>query len=266
MNHRLAVIGTGTMGGAIVAGLLGAGWAPHDIVCTVRSRQRADDLAERFGVETSLANDAAVSGATMVLIALKPQALVDELARFAQAIAPGAIVVSIAAGITTAAIEAVVPSTAVIRAMPNTPLTVGRGITALTAGAHAGEQDLAAARELFSPVGEVVIVGEADMDAVTAVSGSGPAYVFRFVEAWIDAATAQGLDANVARQLVIQTLLGSATMLAAHGADPIALRSDVTSPGGTTAAGIAALDDADFAAAVAAAIDAARRRANELAG
>lgn len=266
MNHRLAVIGTGTMGEAIVAGLVGAGWTPHDIVCTTRSRQRADDLADRLGVETSLANDAAVSGATIVLITLKPQTLVDELARFAPAIAPDAIVVSVAAGITTAAIEAVLPSTAVIRAMPNTPLTVGRGMTALTAGAHAGEEDLAAARDLFNPVGEVVIVHEADMDAVTAVSGSGPAYVFRFVEAWIDAATAQGLDADVARQLVIQTLLGSATMLAAHGADPIALRSDVTSPGGTTAAGIAALDDAGFAAAVAAAVDAARRRANELAG
>lgn len=265
MKYRMAVIGTGKMGEAVVAGLVGrAGWQPGDIVCTARRAERCDALTQDLGVATTMDNAAAASAADIVLLALKPQVLLDELPSLAAAVQSAHLVVSVAAGITTGAIEQVIGQVPVVRAMPNTPLFVGQGMTAIAGGQHAESSHLAAATEIFAPMGDAAVVNEDLIDAVTAVSGSGPAYVFRMVEAWIAAAVEAGLDQATARRFVIQTLTGSAAMLREPDADPARLRADVTSPGGTTEAGLAALDAAGFSDALSRAIAAAHLRAREL--
>jgi pyrroline-5-carboxylate reductase len=263
MSGRLAIVGTGRMGEAILRGVLRTGpWTPGEVVCSVRRDERARELANLHGVETTTDNRAAVAGAEMVVVGLKPAQIVDTLRPLADLLG-GATVVSVAAGVRTAAIEAVIGDVPVVRAMPNTPLLVDRGMTALAAGRHATAAHVERAERLFATLGRVVVVDEVQMDAITAVSGSGPAYLFLFAEAFLDAAIAEGLPADLARTLVHQTLLGGATMLDASG-DPVALRAQVTSPGGTTEAAVAALESHGLRAAVAAAVSAAHRRAREL--
>ncbi|MEX2487582.1 MAG: pyrroline-5-carboxylate reductase [Nitriliruptoraceae bacterium] len=259
----LAIIGTGRLGEAILRALLESGsWSPEAIVCTTRRAEHADELASTYGVATTTDNRAAVADVSIVVLALKPQILLDVLDELGGAItAP--LVVSVAAGIGTDAIESRVASAAVVRAMPNTPLLVGTGMTALAAGSRASADDVAAAAALFSAAGRTVTVDESAMDAVTAVSGSGPAYVFRLAAAMLAGAVAEGLDEATARALVTQTLVGAATMLDVYG-EPAALAAQVTSPGGTTAAALDAFDAQGFDAIVADAIAAARRRSREL--
>lgn len=254
------VVGGGKMGEALVGGLLASGWAePGDLAVVEPDDRRRAELADRFpGLEVS-ADPVAAAGA---VVAVKPP-LVPSVCRDLGALGVGRIV-SIAAGVRLATIEAALPTgTAVVRAMPNTPALVNRGAAAVAAGTSAGKADLAWAEQILGAVGTVVRVTEDQLDAVTGLSGSGPAYVFLVAEALIDAGVLVGLARPVATELAVQTLLGSAELLAA-GTPAAELRAAVTSPGGTTAAGLRALESAAMRSAFADAVAAATARSREL--
>ena len=258
---RLQVIGGGKMGEALLVGLVSNGWAglgELHVVEPYKARQQAISAA---------APGVSVSGRpvyrTDAVIAVKPDVVADVLP--ALAAAGVGRVLSIAAGVRTDAIEAgLAAGTAVVRAMPNTPALVGKGAAAIAPGSAATPDDLAWARGILEAVGTVATVSESDLDAVTGLSGSGPAYLFRLAEALRAAGVAQGLDPDTADALTRQTLLGAATLLASSGEDPGRLRENVTSKGGTTAAGLAVLDDADFMGLIDRVVDAATRRSREL--
>jgi len=255
---RIQVIGGGRMGEALVAGLIADGWAPAEEIAVVEAvRARRDELAEAHpGI------DVRPSGhpGTDTLLAVKPGDAIGAL----EGLAPRRVL-SIAAGVTTRALEGALPDgTPVVRAMPNTPALVGQGAAALAAGAHAGEDDLAWAEAVLGAVGTVVRVPEAQLDAVTGLSGSGPAYVFLVAEALVDAGVLVGLPRPAAEALATQTLLGAATLLASGGRSAAERRADVTSPGGTTAAGLRALEAGGVRAAVIDAVVAATARSREL--
>ncbi len=258
---RLQVIGGGKMGEALLGGLVSSGWADASELHTVEPdphRQEAVAAAVA-GVSVS----AEVLRGVDAVIAVKPDVVAAVLPALATAESPR--VLSIAAGVRTAAIEDGLPErTPVVRAMPNTPALVGLGAAAIAGGSVAGAADLAWARGILEAVGTVVVVDEAELDAVTGLSGSGPAYVFRLAEALRAAGIAQGLDAGVADALVRQTLVGAATLLAQSGEDPGRLRENVTSPGGTTAAGLAVLDESGFMDLIDRVVAAATDRSREL--
>lgn len=257
----LQVIGGGRMGEALVGGLVRAGTvAPGDVLVVEPLDARRDELAGRFP-EVGVATTPAPAHGTV--IAVKPG---DVAAACRAAAAAGSgRVLSIAAGVTTTALEAeLAPGTAVVRAMPNTPALVGRGAAAIAAGSVAGDEDLAWAESLLAAVGTVVRVKEAQLDAVTGLSGSGPAYVFLVAEALIDAGVLAGLGRDVSHALAVQTLLGAATLLAEGGDGPETLRAAVTSPGGTTAAGLRVLEQRGVRAALLDAVVAAAERSRQL--
>jgi pyrroline-5-carboxylate reductase len=235
-------------------------------VATARRIERVAELRELYGVEATLSNRDAVAGAALVVIAVKPQdidALLDEIGGL---ILPEQTVLSIAAAIPTAKIESrLSPGVPVVRAMPNTPSTVHEGIAGLCAGAHAGDEHLDLAEDALSHLGAVVRVPESAMDAVTAVSGSGPAYFALLAEAMIEAGILLGLAREISTQLVVQTMLGTGHQLRDEGMHPVELREMVTSPGGTTIAAIHELENAGVRAAFLNAIQAAMVRARELA-
>lgn len=261
---RLAVVGAGLMGEAILSGLIGAGWTPADIVVCDKRADRLDELTARHGVRAADAGNA-VAGAETVLLSVKPADVPAVLADLADRIRAGALVVSVCAGVPLATLESGLPAgTPVIRAMPNTPARVGEGITAISPGAHAGADELAVATDVLAAVGRVVTVPETYQDAVTAISGSGPAYVFLIAEALTEGGVHLGLPRDVASQLAVQTLFGSATLLRESGEHPAILRENVTSPGGTTAAALRTLEDHGVRAAFLAAVAAARDRSREL--
>jgi len=275
---RIAIIGCGNMGEALLAGLLRAGHPAKDIVVAERVSDRAEYLARTYGVRTASIGDAAENAAT-VMVAVKPGDLDSALAEISQAAGRASgdsaeqVLVSVVAGVNTSYYEARLPvGSPVIRVMPNTPALVGEGVSAVAKGRFATDEQLAEASEIFESVGVVHAVAEAQLDAVTAVSGSGPAYFFLVVEALIDAGVAAGLSRQVATDLAVQTMAGSATMLrdrigrAASSPDtsPAQLRAMVTSPGGTTAAGLRELERGGLRAAVAAAVEAAKTRSEQL--
>jgi pyrroline-5-carboxylate reductase len=213
-----------------------------------------------------VAEPAAVAEAATIALVVKPQDLPGVLAELAPHLRTGQLLVSLAAGITTAAIEALVPDgVAVARVMPNTPALVGEGMAAVSPGARCGEEQLAEAERLLAAVGRVVRVPEKQQDAVTAISGSGPAYVFLVVEAMIEAGVHLGLPRPTAAELAVQTVLGAATLLRETGEHPALLREQVTSPGGTTAAALRTLEEHGLRAAFQAALEAARDRSKALA-
>lgn len=258
---RLQFLGGGKMAAALVGGLIGAEWAsPNQLAVVERQPARCDTLRAEFpGV---VVGDVAHRGVPTV-VAVKPQDTAAALVSLA-GLAPQRVL-SIAAGVTLAALEeALDPGTAVVRSMPNTPALVGRGAAAIAAGGAADDTDLEWAASILRAVGAVEVVAEADLDAVTGLSGSGPAYVFAMAEALAEAGRAAGLDAVVARRLADQTLIGAAELLARSDDSPTTLRENVTSPGGTTAAGLASLDADDFAGAIARAVQAATERSREL--
>jgi len=258
---RLQVIGGGRMGEALVAGLIESGWASAaDLtVVEVDPGRRAELEAAHPGLDV-VAEPVAAEAA---VVAVKPDGAPAAAAAAGRA---GAVrVLCIAAGVGTADLENDLPEgTAVVRAMPNTPALVGVGASAIAAGRHAGDADLAWAEEVLGAVGKVVRVPEAHLDAVTGLSGSGPAYVFLLAEAMIDAGVLVGLPRATSRELAVQTLLGAATLLDRTGESPEALRAQVTSPGGTTAAGLRALEAAGVRAGVLDAVVAATARSREL--
>jgi pyrroline-5-carboxylate reductase len=265
--RRIAIVGAGKIGEALVAGLLSSGWRqPQDLVASTRRQERADELAERHGVEATTANGQAVAGAAVIVIAVKPQDIDVLLGEIGGLLEPEQTVLSIAAAVPTARIERQIASgVPVVRAMPNTPSTVHEGIAGLCAGAHAGDEHLALAEDVLSHLGRVVRVPESAMDAVTAVSGSGPAYFALLAEAMIEAGILLGLSREISTQLVVQTMLGTAKQLRDEKMHPVELREMVTSPGGTTIAAIRELEQAGVRAAFLNAIQAAMDRSRELA-
>jgi len=261
----VAVLGAGVMGETLLSGLLRSGRRAEDLLVAERRADRAAELAERYGVEVRGNIEAAAKADTLVLV-VKPQdmsALLDEIAAHVR---PGALVVSLAAGITTAFIEQrLAEGTPVVRVMPNTPALVDEGMAAISPGAHCDEAHLAEAETLLRSVGRVLRVPEKQQDAVTAVSGSGPAYIFFVVEAMIEAGVHLGLPRTTANELVVQTVVGAAKMLRETGEHPTVLRENVTSPAGTTAAAVRELEDHKVRAAFLIALEAARDRSRALA-
>lgn len=263
---RLACIGAGNMAEALVKGLLRAGLSPAQVTVTDVRHERLDYFRSAYGVQAAPDNRAAAKAADVILLAVKPQQMNDVLAELAGA-TERALFVSIAAGIPTARIERALGAPArVVRVMPNTPALVGAGISALCGGAHAAADDLALAEVLLQAVGQTVRVDEALMDAVTAVSGSGPAYIFRVMEAMEAAAVQHGLPQETARSLVLATVAGAGQLAQSSRRAPSELREQVTSKGGTTEAALKVLNERDIAGAFSDAIAAAVRRARELAG
>jgi pyrroline-5-carboxylate reductase len=266
--RRIAILGCGKIGEALVAGLLSSGWRnAGDIVVTARRQARADELSERHGIEATLANREAVTGAGLVVLAVKPQDFDVLLGEVGSSLATDQTVLSVAAAVPTLAIERrIAPDVPVVRAMPNTPATVHEGIAGICAGAHASDEHLALAEECLSHLGAVVRVPEPYMDAVTAVSGSGPAYFALLAEAMIEAGILLGLSREISTQLVVQTMLGTGILLRDEQMHPVELREAVTSPGGTTICAIRELEQAGVRAAFLNAIQAAMERSRELAG
>ncbi len=264
---RIAILGVGKIGEALLAGVLADGaTSAGDVVVCERVTARATEVADRYGVR-SVGNPAeAVADAEVVVLAVKPNDLLAVASAAGTGLARHATVVSVAAGISAASIESVLPPrTPVVRVMPNTPMLVGQGMSALAAGGAAGPEHLDRAEQLMTAVGRVVRVPEAQIDAVTAVSGSGPAYLFLVVEAMIDAGVLLGLPRPLATELATQTALGAATMLRETGEHPALLREAVTSPGGTTAAALRELENGGLRAAFYDALEACRDRAQDLA-
>ena len=267
MNRRIAILGGGRIGEALLSGLLSSGWRdPSELVVTNRGEERIAELRERYGVEATEDNVAAVTGAGLVVVAVKPQDIDALLATIGAHLTTEQTVVSVAAAIPTAHIEErIVDGVPVVRAMPNAPATVHEGMAGICAGAHAGDEQLALAEDLLGHLGRVVRVPERSMDAVTAVSGSGPAYFALLAEAMIEAGILLGLSREISTQLVIQTMLGTAKLLRDEHMHPVELREAVTSPGGTTIRAIRELERAGVRAAFLNAIQAAMDRARELA-
>jgi pyrroline-5-carboxylate reductase len=259
----LAIIGGGKIGEALLSGLVRRGGSGGIVVCE-RSPERAAQLSDRYGVPV-LALAEAAARARVLLLAVKPQDIGTLLGSLAQSVDAGHLVVSVAAGVPTSTIEAALPDgVPVVRVMPNTPALVDEGMSVLSAGAHADEGHLDEAEALLAAVGRVRRVPEAQQDAVTALSGSGPAYFFYLVEAMVDAGILLGLPRDLAADLIVQTALGSAVMLRDSGEHPVQLREAVTSPGGTTIAAIRELERHSVRAALIAAIEAAHARSVEL--
>lgn len=268
----IAMLGAGSMGRAILSGLLAPGVQVAGVRVTNRSEARAAELAGTPGVtayatETQAdANRLAVDGAQVVIVAVKPAMVRDLLAEITGSLAPGTVVVSVAAGVTTETMESLLPdSVSVVRAMPNTPAVVGKAVTGVSAGSRTDPEDLEVVRALFETVGEVVEVPESQLDALSTISGSGPAYVFLLIEALTAAAVQKGFAPEQAATLVNGTFLGASELLVSSGEDPAELRRRVTSPNGTTERAIAVLSEADLPALFARATDAALARARELA-
>lgn len=265
---RIAILGCGVMGSVLSAALVRAGTDPGDLVVADRDADRAEELARRDGVRAESA-DAAVRGSDVVLLAVKPQDMTALLTQIRDHLAPGTVLVSIAAGITTASIERQVNATAgtlpVVRAMPNTPALVDQGMTALSPGRHCGPEHLERAEQVLRLCGRTLELDEGHLDAVTAISGSGPSYIFFVVEAMIEAGVLLGLPRSTATELVVQTLYGAATMIRETGTHPTVLREQVSSPGGTSVAALRELEHHKVRAAFLSAMEAAARRSHELA-
>ncbi|MGV9194328.1 pyrroline-5-carboxylate reductase [Microbacterium sp. MC2] len=267
----LAILGAGSMGGAVLQGVVASGRG-GPVTATNRTAAKARTLDGFAGV-TSIAleehpdgNRAAVAEAEVVLVGVKPAMVPDLLREIAPALRPGAIVVSLAAGVTLATFEQILGAdVAVLRSMPNTPAVVGKAVTGLASGTAVTAEDRARVRSVFETCGAVIEVPEAQIDALSTISGSGPAYVFLLIEALTEAARDKGFSDADARLMAEQTFIGAAALLDATGDDPAELRRRVTSPKGTTERAIAVLDDAGLPALFARATDAALARARELA-
>lgn len=260
------------MGSAILAGLLASGVDSSQVTITTKSEDSAAALADQLGV-TALsqekepkANAAAVVDADVILVAVKPAYVVEVLNEVSENLKAGSLVISVAAGITTASMEAAVPSSvAVVRSMPNTPAIVGRAVTGIAEGSRVSEAQLETALELFETVGRVVVLPESQIDALSTISGSGPAYVFYLIEKLTEAAQSMGFGEDVAAMLVEETFAGATELLSASGQSPEALRKQVTSPNGTTMQAVAVLEKAKLEGVFVDALNAALARAKEIA-
>jgi len=271
-DNTVAILGAGSMGTAILAGMIKAHIKPEHVKVTARRVESADALAKKFGVTayaTSYqpnANSLAVAGAQVVLLSVKPTYVVEVLDQIKEVIAKDALVISVAAGVTTATIEEHLPeSVAVIRAMPNTPALIKLGVTGISVGSRSSQEQLAIATELFTGVGKTLVIPEEQIDALSTISGSGPAYVFYFIEEFIRTAVAQGFSDDEAYLMVSQTFLGASELLVQTHGDPAELRRQVTSPNGTTMKAVAVLEEGNLHELFYKATTAALNRAKEIA-
>ncbi len=261
----IGFVGGGNMAEAVLKGLVGKGHAPQHLIVGEPVAGRRDYLEKQYHVEVSDSNLDVVAKSDVIVLAIKPQMVEAVVPGFATAFDDSKLLISILAGTSTATLEAHLGRSAkVVRVMPNTPALIGQGAAALCAGSHASENDLAVAHELFSTVGNVVRVNEDQMDAVTAVSGSGPAYIFTVIEAMTEGGVQEGLDRKTALELAIQTVIGSAQLVAETGEEPMALRTKVCSPGGTTLAAIDKLDAGGFGDTLISGVRRAAERSREL--
>jgi pyrroline-5-carboxylate reductase len=270
-NKKIAIVGAGSMGGAILSGLIAAGTAPESISASTATSKSAEALAARFSIatfsleENASANSDAAKGADIVLIGVKPGKVLETLQEIKDTAKDGALIVSVAAGITTSAMEEAIGSkVSVIRAMPNTPSIVGHGVTGIAKGKSATDSQLAVAKELFETVGQVLIVDEDKINALSTISGSGPAYVFYFAEKLMIACQKMGFSEQEANLMVRATFLGSATLLAASESSAKELRDQVTSPNGTTMQATARFDEGQLEKIFIEATEAALARAIEI--
>ncbi|WP_291382525.1 pyrroline-5-carboxylate reductase [Demequina sp.] len=265
-SSTIAIIGGGVMGGAIAAGVRNGGWPAEAVTVADRHSETLADLAGAHGLLTTTSVAEAAAGADVIVFAVKPQNAAEVLAEFGPHVKPGSMVLTIAAGLSASFYEARLPhGTPVVRAMPNTPALVGFGATAIAAGASATDAHLTVASRVLAATGLVVTVDEGQINAVSTVSGSGPAYFYAFVEAMVEAGITQGLDRDVASALARQTLIGAGRLLESSGATPAELRARVSSKGGTTLAALEAMGHAGLQTVVAVGLSAADRRARELA-
>lgn len=263
-HPSVAILGAGAMGEALLRGLLEAGWSVDEVGVAVRRPERAEAVLAASGCRVTLDPRESLEGRQVLIIATKPRDVSRLLDQIEGAVVPPQIVVSVAAGVPIRDFEERFEGVAVIRAMPNTPALVGEGVTGIAAGTHAGEEAMAAATAVLSAVGVVRRMDESLMDAVTAVSGTGPAYVFLLAEALVEAAIREGIPRDLAETLVYQTVRGAGHLLTDTGRSPAELRGQVTSPGGTTAAAVHVLEERGFRALVEDAVRAAAERSRAL--
>ena len=263
---KLALIGCGKLGEGLLSGLLGSQLVPVDRVsATVAHQPRSDYLAEKYGVKAGIDNAQAVSGANLVLIALKPQQVRGFLREVKKALRKDAVIISAAASVTTALIERELGHPAhVVRAMPNTPCLIRQGMTALAAGKHATEDDVALAREIFGSMGRTVVVDEKHMDAITGLSASGPAYVYLMIESLAEGGVKLGLPRELSTELVSQTLLGASALVLHTGEHPAKLKDVVTTPAGCTIDGLLELEEGGLRVTLIKAVVRAAQRAKQL--
>lgn len=266
IERTIAFLGAGNMAEALIKGLLRAGTArPDSVIATGRRSERLDELQRTYGVRTTSDNIAAAREAEVVVLSVKPQAMDKLLVQVAPELDHRKLVISVAAGVPIAALERRLGAGArIIRTMPNTPSLVGAGACALARGEHASDEDLNIATRIFQAVGITTVVEENLLDAVTGLSGSGPAYIFLVIEALSDAGVKVGLPRYTAQKLAAQTVLGSAKLLIETGIHPGQLKDQVTSPGGTAIAGLHTLEAGGLRTTLINAVEAATRRAKEL--
>ncbi len=267
LTQSISFVGGGRMAEALISGVLSSkGYKAHQIYVADPDTARLDHLKRQYGIQISLTNHEAVVSADVVVLAVKPQVTAEVLKEIADVLTKR-LVISVIAGVRIRRImEACGPQTRVIRAMPNMPAMVGEGMTALAIGPGVGENEVACARQIFESVGRVVPVDELFMDAVTGVSGSGPAYVFLMIEAMADGGVKMGLPRETASLLAAQTVLGAARMVLETGQHPARLKDQVASPGGTTIAGLHRLEQGGLRAVLIDAVEAATKRSQELGG
>lgn len=260
----IAILGAGAMGEVLAGGLLRAGWESEELTLAVRREQRRQELEAATGVATTLDPAEASAGRRVLVVAVKPGDVPRLLEQMDGAVSSDQLLVSLAAGVATSVYESALGDVPVVRAMPNTPAQIDAGITALAPGAFADDDDMTLAAEVLGAVGETLVLDEPLFDAVTAVSGTGPAYLFLLAEALVEAAIREGLPWHAAERLVEQTMRGAGMLLAQVDLTPARLRAQVTSPGGTTAAAVHVLEERGFRALVEDAVRAASQRSREL--
>ncbi len=264
MRPSVAILGAGSMGEILAEGLVRAGWALDQLVMAARRPERAKEAERHTGITVLLDPGEAASGRDVVVIAVKPKDVPALLDQIREVIAPPQLLISLAAGVPLSVFEEAFPGVAVVRSMPNTPAAVDEGMTAYCGGAHTDPAALERAASVLAAVGETINLSEDLLDAVTAVSGTGPAYVFLLAEALTEAAIREGLPHHAAEKLVDQTLRGAGILLAGSEKSAFRLRAEVTSPGGTTAAAMHTLENGGFRALIEDAVRAAASRSREL--
>lgn len=263
-RRSVVIVGVGAMGGALLVGLLDAGWASDDITLVEAYEPRAAELRASTPCRTVADPGEGIDGQDVVVLAVKPQGIHSTLEQLRDVVTADQVVVALVAGVPIRVYEQALPGIPIVRTMPNTPALVGEGVTGMAAGTHTSPDQMRLARSVLGAVGGVEEVAESLIDAVTAVSGSGPAYAFLLAEAMAAGGVRQGLDPDVALRLAAQTIKGAGAMMVASDEDPSVLRARVTSPGGTTAAALQVMQAREFRDIIDEAVAAAADRSREL--